>query len=434
MKIAILGNMNNNGFSLLRFFNKIGHDTQLFLYANDNLGTNQHFNFKNDTWDYKKWENKIIRTPIINNHLQVLNNNLINWVLLNTATYLLKKIVKTNGEWLKPGFPLPHKYLDKYFVDYDLVIASGIAPAIFLKSTCILDVFYPYSTGVEFYKSEASTTELLKRTNFKYLLKLIINRVSKIQEKGIKKVKNIYNAEMGITKTYFDSIPKKFKILPIPMVYPEKSPKVVPDHVNSILNRVNLYDYTLLMTARQHWVSPKGDYKWKRIQSKNNDMFFYALKRFTQNNKVKIQVFVIEYGKDVENTKKLINKLNLEEFITWLPLMKRKEIILLLKNITISVGEFYLEEGTIWGGTAIESLSVGTPILNSLNFDKHRFKKQFGYDLPPIQHCNSIETIYQKLVYLSHKQNVKIIRDQSLYWFKKNSGLNLAKQWISNAI
>ena len=62
MKIAILGNMNNNGLSLLRHFYDLGYDSKLLLYSNDGVDDHSHFSWTNDTWNTKKWAPRVYRT------------------------------------------------------------------------------------------------------------------------------------------------------------------------------------------------------------------------------------------------------------------------------------------------------------------------------------------------------------------------------------
>ena len=66
MKIAIIGNMNNNGFALMRYFRDLGADAHLLLYANDSIDTLSHFKPEDDAWDYSKWAPYVHQTPIIN--------------------------------------------------------------------------------------------------------------------------------------------------------------------------------------------------------------------------------------------------------------------------------------------------------------------------------------------------------------------------------
>ena len=53
MKIALLGNMNNNHFALLRYLRDVNIDAYLLLYIEDGKGANSHFKPENDQKDYK---------------------------------------------------------------------------------------------------------------------------------------------------------------------------------------------------------------------------------------------------------------------------------------------------------------------------------------------------------------------------------------------
>ena len=54
MKIALIGNLNNNHFSLMRYLRDLGFDTYLLLYMEDGKGTNAHFIPENDSWNIDK--------------------------------------------------------------------------------------------------------------------------------------------------------------------------------------------------------------------------------------------------------------------------------------------------------------------------------------------------------------------------------------------
>ena len=54
-KIAIIGNMNNNGFSIMRYLRDLGQDAYLLLYSNSASGGNSHFTIEADSWVPEKW-------------------------------------------------------------------------------------------------------------------------------------------------------------------------------------------------------------------------------------------------------------------------------------------------------------------------------------------------------------------------------------------
>jgi hypothetical protein len=67
MKIALIGNMNNNGFSLLRYFLDLGVEAALFPYSDDGVGNLTHFCPEADTWQFEKWRNHVSVLPFANN-------------------------------------------------------------------------------------------------------------------------------------------------------------------------------------------------------------------------------------------------------------------------------------------------------------------------------------------------------------------------------
>mgnify|MGYP001077156954 CR=1 FL=1 len=435
MKIALIGNMNNANFSLLRYFTDLGHEAHLYLFENDGVDDVEHFNWKNDTMNEEKWSSLVFNTPLINSHIQIYADNYLKYI----SVFLLHKILKffnlPGKYFFKPGIYKPGKYMDAAFDKYDFVIGSGVVPALFTFSEKRnLDLFYPYSTGIEYYFSPASTNNLYESSIFAPFIKKIVTKVSEKQAKGIKETNLILNAELSQTKIAFEKLNKSFLIKPIPMFYLEDSPgQSYPEKIDLIIKLIDDQEFSILMTSRQFWVPMGTDKdKWNRLQSKNNHWLIYAFKRFTiEFPNVKSKLFITEYGKDTEHTKELILKENLQDKVVWIPKLPRKWLVVLLKHINVSVGEFYHQKETIWGGTAIEAIACGVPFINSLKFKKDKFKKDFGYELPPILNANSIEDIQKHLTDLYKSKNTqKKISDELIHWYEENNGKKLAQEWL----
>jgi len=64
MKIALIGNMNNNNFSIMRYFRDLGTDAHLLRWRDDEIGPNNHFIPENDTRNMDKWKPYIHKLPI----------------------------------------------------------------------------------------------------------------------------------------------------------------------------------------------------------------------------------------------------------------------------------------------------------------------------------------------------------------------------------
>ena len=436
MKIALIGNMNNANFSLLRYFTDLGHEAHLYLFENEGMNDSEHFDWKNDTWNEEKWKSLIFKTPLINNHIQIYSDNYLKFFIFLLMHKILMRFNLPGKYFFKPGIFKPGKYMDALFGEYDFVIGSGIVPALFtFCKTRDLDLFYPYSTGIEFCFSPASTTNLYDRSLFTSpLIKTIVKKVSKIQAKGIKETNLILNAELSLTKKAFKKLNKSFLIKPIPLLYLEEfCGQIYPEKIDLIVKQINQQDFSIIMTSRQFWV-PSGinKKKWDKLQSKNNHWLIYAFKKFTNKfPNIKTKLFLSEYGKDINKTKELILKEKIQDKVIWIPKLQRKWIVILLKHINVSVGEFYRQKGTIWGGTALESIACGVPFINSLQFKKNKFLKDFGYELPPILNANSIEEIEDHLIklYKSKKLQESISRE-SIKWYLNNNSKKLAQDWI----
>ena len=429
--------MNNNGLSLLRHLHDLGYDSKLFLYRNDGHGDSSHFSWENDTWNSKKWSSRVVRTELVNGHLQSLNFNFIFHTLIN-FTYKVFKYFKLPGRnFLQVGVYRPGQYIDSIFSEFNIIIASGIAPALFTLSHKEIDIFYPYSTGIEFYKAPSSTKNLYSSKVFSLLIKFIVNHVKKKQALGITQVKQVYNAELSITKNYLEKIGKPYKVLPIPLVYNENFPKQSPRRIEKILRLIKKDNFNIIMTSRQFWVPPKrGSYEWEKVQSKRNYILYDAfeeLKRLLPTHKLKL--FILEYGKDVVQTKIYLKNKNLEDDVVWIPKLSRKELMLVLSKMDVSVGEFYLKKGTIWGGTAMEALSLGKPFLNSFNFEEKNFENLFNMKKPPILNSNNSKDVFKHLYNLViSKEYYDLISKNSLQWYSDYSGKSLAKKWIKNLV
>lgn len=117
---------------------------------------------------------------------------------------------------------------------------------------------------------------------------------------------------------------------------------------------------------------------------------------------------LFEYGESVLESKKLINELNIEENIIWLPKMSRKEIMFLLSSVDIGVGEFYNIEkryGEVLDG---KYWHLGKkPLLQSFRFNKGEFENTVGYPEPDL-----LNVLKRRRCILSF---IKLFKDRNRY-------------------
>ena len=95
MKIAILGNMNNNGFALMRYLRDLGADAHLVLFANDGTGSLSHFVPNNDTFQLDQWLPFIHQSGITNGFFSLIPKWLQKpiWLLYNVKNLFSGRVL-----------------------------------------------------------------------------------------------------------------------------------------------------------------------------------------------------------------------------------------------------------------------------------------------------------------------------------------------------
>lgn len=419
MKIALLGNMNNNNFAILRYFRDLGLDAYLLLFHNDGKYNSNHFKPEADTFEIDKWKKYIIQTKISDNIISAFNFP-FSWILAIRSAY--------RKSFYCP--PISKNYLIKLFKDFDFFIGSGITPALFSRINYKLDIFYPYAIGVE-YLGDLVINELSKKN--KALGKFLFEKVKKKQINGLKNTSLVVIAEPAITLNFLIKIGVNPKNMFIPIVYKDNSYNDYKDElIYKFEKKISESNFSIISHVRNKWkkpyeISPKN---WIG-QDKNNDRIIIAFARFLKKKKNSNPLLILfEYGEDVIFTKRLICKLKIEKHIFWLPKSPRKIIMKIISMVDIGIGEFYDIHNMFIGGSALEILSLGKPLIQSFNYSNNDFKKLYGIPPPPILHAKSSNDIYNQISKISSSLTYKHkIGEASKKWFDTYYGTELAKQW-----
>lgn len=425
MKIGLIGNMNNNNFALLRYLRDLGADAHLLLYANDGQGSLSHFKPECDTWEIEKWQSYVHQTDIPNTPIAALEFPL-SWILSLRSALIS---VVENDDWQRPVSR--HKIIDAYG-KFDRLVGSGITPATLDRVGLGLDIFYPYSSGVEYLR----TGEFLVRFDGRLgTNRLIFTRIAQRQATGIRSAKHVLNSEMGITNDVLLGIGTEPKRLAIPMVFNrENYPEAPPTrNLRDAWIAISRADFTILHQARLMWRNP-GNYSseaWIK-ENKNNHWLLHSFADLIKARPdIKTCLFIVEYGPDVDATKRLAIELGVETYIHWLPQMGRRELMWLLSHVSVGVGEFYNVRKMIWGGTGWEVLASGKPLLQGFNFEEAEFKEIYGYPPPPMLPVRTREDMLIQLLDMAdHPEKPEEIGRGAKEWFNRYNGIGLAKQWM----
>ena len=432
IKIALIGNMNNNNFALMRYFLDLGVDVDLLLLADDGIGSLTHFRPSSDTWYIKKYKKHIKHLNAPNRFVSIIGND-FPWIIYFWLKYLVNFFSSQKNVTI--FYPPNYNKIKKLLSNYQIIIGSGITPSLLLKLNIKLDLFYPYSMGIELVQ-EHETDVTLKLRN--YIRKYITSIVRDIQILGIQKSKKTICVDGGTTEIIFNNIGVIPKIMGFPLVYKETRPTQIPKKISNILFKLSTYDVSFISHTRHEYINHNraNQLEYDLLYSKHNDWIILAFSEYIKKNKNINTVLVLsDYGNDVLYSKQLINKLDINHNIMWIPKMNRKEILEIITSCDVGLGEFYQTKKTLWGGCGLEIMACGKPLIHAFKFKDYEFKNAYGYPPPPICVANSQRSLFDWFQKLGNSEDLRQnIAKATLDWFNKYNGINLAKDILDFAL
>mgnify|MGYP003966784529 CR=1 FL=1 len=374
IKIALIGNMNNNFFGIKRYFEDFGFECTLFNYNN----LPDHFHPKNDTWKFDKHEKSIVTLNYGNPYLEV--------------------------------FPKEDKTV---FEDFDICIGDGFTPFYFEKMGLELDIFVPYG-------SDLSELPFKMEINFKsikfFLISILHNLfICRKQLKGIRKTTQIITINhIKFLKEAFQKINRTSLPWSTPMVYLEKENKNIDFSKYVEISVFEEFSFRIFSHSRQSWGDKKEE---KKGNDKGNDELIRGFYQF--NKKYKNSCLVLfEYGPSIHKSKILIDELGIKNNVIWVKKMPRKYILALIKKFS-SIGADQFKTG-YFGSTCYELMSQGTPVLNYVKWTPQEFKEKVGRPFPPIINVNKSINISKALekYYLDENQLKRLSHESEEYFVK----------------
>lgn len=161
-------------------------------------------------------------------------------------------------------------------------------------------------------------------------------------------------------------------------------------------------EFLLFAPARHHW------------ESKKNNFIFEALNSLEDLSKS--HLITIEWGPDLEKSKKLVRELDLGDKVSFLPLMSRPKFIRYLNSVDCVLDAFRRGFGTI----ATQTLACGTPLISALKGAEKRLL-MWGVDsLPPILQAESSDEIMEHLSTIKDPKKAQRIGKESRKWIEEN--------------
>ena len=163
-------------------------------------------------------------------------------------------------------------------------------------------------------------------------------------------------------------------------------------------------DLIFFFPTRQDWVDGTG------YADKANDVFFRAMATLRATG-VRVGAVCCIWGKNVTQSKALINSLSLDAHVEWtspLPVIPFERMCI---AADIVVDQFKLGA---FGGVVFKAMAVGAPILTYLN--EALLKAQYPV-LPPVINCRTEQDIVEQISELrSDALKLKALGQQSKAW------------------
>lgn len=376
MKIGYFGNMNNIGFTIVRYLRDLGYDIDLLLF-DDELN---HFLPYCDTFDLK--------------YQQFVRQ--LSWGSVGP-------LVKMPKEQIRHDIDV-----------YDLTIGCGYAPAYFEKAGKKLDIFTPYGWDIWGLTKAPDIWPLPHRWKWLKPYKLQRRGISKCSVFHMSPADEMYENQAGVLA------PNAERWLEgLPMVYTKEYDFNLQRQIEKRSHWGHLFreireqcDFLIVYHSRHDWTRDTSD-----PCNKGTAKLLKGFARFVKSNQnVRAHLITLEYGQDVAESRKLINELGIQNVVTWFPKMYRKDIIPALQLADIVCGQF--ENSWITYGAINEALTVSKPILT------YRDDSQYAKSYPELYAIlcarNDME-VYERLQeFVAAPEPYIIAASGGRSWYEKN--------------
>lgn len=385
-RVALIGNMNNNHFALMRHLRDFGADAHLFLYSNEHA----HFLPQCDTTEWERWE------PFVHD-LGISNGG--------------------RDDFFRPIGPIAAR-----LKGFDAFLANGIAPVLFERMGRRLDVFVPYCEGCEFIVEHGwdwSKPLASAYTSF---------RKAAMERAVVRSVDVIVTANMhDHSLATFRRLGKPTTNMFVPMIYDERAnaEEALTGDLAAAARRMDDASIAIFSHISHFWKTlPVANYM-AGVGKRNQwliEGFAHYVKESGDGGALLVMV---EYGPDVPASKALIEDLGVADQVLWLPMMSRVQIMALLDHADIGGSEF---AGMLWGGAGWEFLAKGVPMLHHLESpDDYALSDR---PLPPFFNVDSPEAIAQILLENS-AATLATKGKAAKQWYDKHQGRALAAEYLA---
>lgn len=331
MRILHWGNLVNNSYKLAKFQRALGHDAQLDI-ASDQLGTG----------DDPVWEDA------------ELANGYPDWINV-------RDVKRSNRlDWLMRGLRRMNHERKRSRTDFDIVHAQCLSPI--TAQFTAPDRLVSHCLG--------SDLRELAQTN---------TIVGRLLRRAYKKSRIVFFNNVD----HVDSL-RTLGIDGVFLPNPLDLDRFVPGTETQLFDG---YDFTIFHPARLDWVYKGVD----RSSTKGNDRLIRAFARFVKLRPRALLVLLTS-GVDVAPTRQLVTDLAIGDNVKFLDRLRKSELIETIRGADLVADQF---DVGAFGGTALEVLACGKPLLTYLKRDCAEIC--YG-EFPPIFNARTEDDIFEQLV------------------------------------
>ncbi len=317
--------------------------------------------------------------------------------------------------------------IKKRFAAFDFFIGTDYSPAYFLKARMTLDVFFP--AGGDLFDYPFRT--MGKYKGLPEIFRIESWRCTKYQKWALPLVDSVSMDPANEEFERFLLLLKMEKIDRIPAL-----PFLYMKHYSDdFFSRSKFFtqikkiraenDFLVIQHCRQSWTCDRSDLHYKA-----NDLLIKGFKLLAENNTgKKCKLLLLEYGEDVEATKKLINELNISEHVIWFPKSLRKDLLTIIKFCDVGVGEL----GRSWFsyGAVYEIIAMKIVFIGNRNDAEYSSRLQ---ELYPMLTAITSEEVFDRLSkVINDPEKYKHMGQKAYDWFLKYA-VNRTVELIKNKI
>ena len=338
MKVGLLGNMNNNGFSTAQYLRDRGVDAEALLFD----GEPDHFHPSADCYD-------------------------------DSYTSFCRQLSWGNpAHWGRTSADTIRRELESY----DVIVGCGFAPAYCRRGGRSLDVFVPFGGDLYYCTRYRPTypSRLVGTWRAVYGQRLAIPNCSIIHMDMTNSIYEDRWAECrGASERWYHGIPN-----PYTGVYNPESVGRVAERTrwHSEFAKIRQRSDLLLFSHVRHVWGGTRVYP----DLKGTDRLLRGVALFKkQNPSVRVSLVTFEYGTRVQESKALVAELGLEDSVYWFPKTLRKDLMCGVLFADIICAEF--EFSWLSSSVVYEAMAMAKPILGFRTDGLYREQHQTLYPI-----------------------------------------------------